>query len=99
VADTLPDQVQQAEKARRAGILGAVAEQQREAYALAHLGQKLQFLPERIVKLEGREYISGYSAEYIPLLLPYDGSGLPQDFITVVGEKYWQGSLLVAGKL
>ncbi|MBQ2699032.1 MAG: tRNA (N(6)-L-threonylcarbamoyladenosine(37)-C(2))-methylthiotransferase MtaB [Firmicutes bacterium] len=98
VADTLPDQVQQAEKARRAAILGRLAEEQRESYALAHLGRELQFLPERIVKLEGREYISGYSAEYIPLLLPCDDGELPQDFVTVVGEKYWQGSLLVAGK-
>ena len=93
VAATLPQQIPQKEKERRAMLLGELATTLAAAYARSYIGAKLEYLYEQEIMLEGQSYYSGHSDNYLPLLLP--AAGPPPAGLTITQAlEYCEGYLL-----
>ena len=92
VAAALPLQVPHKEKARRAAVMGALAERLAAEYARAFIGERLDFLYEQEILLEGRRYYSGHSGNYLPLAIA--AAGPPPGLVMARAVEYSGGYLL-----
>ncbi|MBQ4339097.1 MAG: tRNA (N(6)-L-threonylcarbamoyladenosine(37)-C(2))-methylthiotransferase MtaB [Clostridia bacterium] len=68
-AARMPNQVEKAEKERRACVMAAKAEEIRKAFLEAQVGKTLEILPEEFAK-DG--FIHGYTANYTPVKIKAD---------------------------
>ena len=72
-----PDQVRQAEKARRASELARVAREGAAAYVRRWQERELTMLVEEKAELPQGIFLRGHSGNYLTLLLPEDGRDAP----------------------
>ncbi|MCR4962653.1 MAG: tRNA (N(6)-L-threonylcarbamoyladenosine(37)-C(2))-methylthiotransferase MtaB [Firmicutes bacterium] len=95
-AATAPGQIPGEEKKKRAAAMGDTARQLARAYGEKFTGRKLQLLAEQKQCVNGTDYISGHSDNYLPLLLPAAACPhwRPGQFIQVEGEIWQDGCLL-----
>lgn len=64
-AESMPDQVLPAVKKERARIANALSAKCRDVYALEHLGREAEVITEQ----DEDGYVSGYTSDYIPVLV------------------------------
>ncbi len=95
-AATMQNQIAAAQKAERAAILSDLAKTKAEQYARQFVGKRLDLLPEEIVTMAGRRYLSGHSSNYLTLLLPWEEEVVPRKIISVYAENWLEGGLLVS---
>ena len=90
-----PCQISREEKKRRAGIMGETARQLAQAYGEQFIGHPLLLLAEQVQCVNGTNYISGHSDNYLPLLVPLISCSqwYPGQFIEVKGD-FWQDGYL-----
>ncbi len=69
-ADAMPDQVPETVKNERSALLIELGEENRRRFEEKHLGRETQVLFEEKITLEGKEYYTGYTREYIKAALP-----------------------------
>ncbi len=82
VAAARRDQIDGAEKSRRAAILAEEAERAQAAFFRRNLGQVRKVLFERAD--EQNQLMEGYTDNYIKVVVPADGIGsVPDDFVNV----------------
>lgn len=72
-AAVMPDQVPEDVKGVRSDALLALNEEHKKAYEAAWMGRSCQVLFEEKVMVEGQEYFTGYTKEYIKTCVPADG--------------------------
>ncbi len=70
-AAKMPDQVSAQNKQKRSDALIALGDKMSEAYRSAHSGRTLSVLIEESVTLDGADYWTGFSKEYIRVNIPY----------------------------
>ncbi|MDO4581101.1 MAG: MiaB/RimO family radical SAM methylthiotransferase [Bacillota bacterium] len=93
-AAALPCQLSAALKAERAARISAVCAETERAYVERFIGRKLELLTEQPVNIDGCDYISGHSGNYLPLLLPLPDGELRAAY-EVVGERACGHGLIV----
>lgn len=71
-AAIMPDQVPEKTKGERSDVLLALNDVNKKAYEEAWLGHSCQVLFEEKVMVDGQEYFTGYTKEYIKTYLPAD---------------------------
>lgn len=90
-ADKFPNQVNRAEKSRRATIMAQAAEECRHKFLKEFIGREIEVLAER--EIENGIY-EGYTSNYIKVHFPSD-TDLSKQFVTVkidsVGDDYVTG--------
>ena len=69
-ADKMPGQLTKAEKAERAGELIAIGKEMQLAFMEQFIGQEICILTEEAVSMEGKEYLLGFTPEYIKAAVP-----------------------------
>ena len=70
-AAKMPDQVSAQNKQKRSDALIALGDKMSEAYRSAHSGRTLSVLIEESITLDGADYWTGFSKEYIRVNIPY----------------------------
>lgn len=94
-AAEMAGQLSQALKAKRAEIVSQLAARKTQEYASSFIGKTLDLLPEEIVSIEGKRYLSGHSNNYLPLLLEWQEDNLPQDILLCYAKQVAGKGLLV----
>lgn len=91
-AAKMPNQVESAEKSRRAAIMASEAEQIRKAFLEAQIGKILEVLPE---EYHGG-FVQGYTANYTPVRIVADSvpQGIIKTEITSVEGDFCIGKLI-----
>ena len=75
VADKMPEQLSEQEKAGRSDRLLAVTEQLSEAYRRQFIGQVTQVLLEEMTEIDGKNYVVGYTSRYVRVAVPIGADG------------------------
>ncbi len=70
-AAKMPDQVSAQDKQKRSDALIALGNEMAEEYRKAHIGRTLSVLIEEQITMDGQEYWTGFSKEYIRVNIPY----------------------------
>lgn len=78
VAAGLPNQNTEAIKAARSDVLEEICKAGRKAYLESYLGQNLEVLTEEKKKIDGKWYMTGHTANYIPVVISLDGRDNPE---------------------
>lgn len=72
-AAVMPDQVDDSLKAKRSAVMIAMGEKKKQAYMQSFIGQEVKVLLEEEIRNEkGEIFWTGYTPEYIRILLPGD---------------------------
>ncbi len=95
VAADMEGQLPRKIKEQRAAQLAAVGEKSARKYGERFIGRRLQMLVEQPTEYQGKNCYSGTSENYLSLVLP--AVAQKGEIISVFGEKYSAGSLIVAG--
>ena len=69
-ADKMPGQLTKAEKAKRAAELISIGKEMQLAFMEQFIGQEICILTEEAVSIEGKEYLLGFTPEYIKAAVP-----------------------------
>ena len=69
-AAEMPDQIQESVKSQRSDVLSELNSMHMKAYEESWLNHPCQILFEEITVVDGREYYTGYTKEYIKAFLP-----------------------------
>lgn len=72
IADTMPNQVSDANKDARSNILLAMAAKNKNAYEASYKGQKVKVLVEECVENNGVYYMKGHTERYMLVLIEGD---------------------------
>ena len=75
VADKMPEQLSEQEKAGRSDRLLAVTEQLSETYRRQFIGQVTQVLLEEMTEIDGENYVIGYTSRYVRVAVPIGADG------------------------
>ena len=84
-AAEMPAQVPEATKSERSKTLIAIGTENKRAFVTAFLGEKLEILVEEKVKVQGQEYWSGHTKEYLKVLVRTK-EDLAGKFVSVVAK-------------
>ena len=84
-AAEMPAQVPEATKSERSKTLIAIGTENKRAFVTAFLGEKLEILVEEKVKVQGQEYWSGHTKEYLKVLVRTK-EDLTGKFVSVVAK-------------
>ena len=76
VADKMPEQLSEQEKAGRSDRLLAVTEQLSETYRRQFIGQVTQVLLEEMTEIDGENYVIGYTSRYVRVAVPIGADGM-----------------------
>ena len=76
VADKMPEQLSEQEKAGRSDRLLAVTEQLSETYRRQFIGQVTQVLLEEMTEIDGENYVVGYTSRYVRVAVPIGADGM-----------------------
>ena len=68
-AALMPNQITERVKAERSDILIRLGEENKKAYELERAGSPCEFLAEEKEEIDGTVYFSGYTREYIRVLM------------------------------
>ncbi|MBR5420798.1 MAG: tRNA (N(6)-L-threonylcarbamoyladenosine(37)-C(2))-methylthiotransferase MtaB [Lachnospiraceae bacterium] len=86
VADRLPGQLSEAQKAERSDALEEVEKRMTADYRLRHIGKRGEVLCEEEKLINGTRYMTGHTREYLKLALQ-DSAALPGELCEVtIGE-------------
>lgn len=86
-AASMPDQVPESIKNERSAFLIHLGEKNRAAFEEKHLGREAEVLFEEKISLDGKEYYTGYTKEYIKGALPANQDYTNQCQRGVLGKK------------
>ena len=75
-ADKMEGQVPEEIKTQRSHVLLALNEQNRRFYQEKFVGKKVEVLFEESLEIDGKEYYSGHSKEYLKVVRPSGGKNL-----------------------
>ena len=70
MADAMEGQVAEEEKARRSDVLLGTAAKLEEEYKRIFAGKREKVLFEEIVRIQGKEYLTGYNERYVRIGVP-----------------------------
>ena len=76
MADKMPVQLSEQEKAGRSDRLLAVTEQLSETYRRQFIGQVTQVLLEEMTEIDGENYVIGYTSRYVRVAVPIGADGM-----------------------
>lgn len=71
-AAAMPDQIPETVKAKRSDCLIALGDENRRIFEESWIGREVSVLFEEEVEIQGKNYFSGYTKEYIRVVLPAD---------------------------
>lgn len=91
-ADRMPDQVPEEIKASRSEILLEMERTMSAQYRRSFLGKECRILLEEPVTLDGKDYYTGHTPEYVRMAVPVetlgsDRAGLKGTFVTGIGAE------------
>ena len=69
----MKEQIPEEVKGKRSNVLLELNEKNKQAYETELLGRRAEVLLEERIQKEGREFYSGYTKEYVKVLVPADG--------------------------
>lgn len=72
-AAAMKEQIPEEVKGKRSNVLLELNEKNKQAYETELLGRRAEVLLEERIQKEGREFYSGYTKEYVKVLVPADG--------------------------
>ncbi len=64
-ADRMPGQLSKAQKSARAAELIRIGEEMQQEYMKRFLGTPVQILTEEVIRIDGEEYLTGYTPQYV----------------------------------
>jgi len=89
-AAVMPDQLPEAVKAQRSGVLLSMNAQKAKAFREYYFGRRVELLLEEEKEIDGRKFMLGHTREYVKTAVESDGTkhpnqlifGKPYDFLT-----------------
>ena len=91
VADRMPEQITDRVKSERSEQLISMNRIQSDVFRRQFLEQTDEVLPEEIITVDGREYLTGFNKEYVKYLIPFTDRSRAQgeigEIIRVHGNK------------
>lgn len=92
-AAKMEGQIEEAEKTRRSGILLEMNKHHRKAYLESFLGKTVEILVEETLEVDGEEYQTGHTKEYMRAIVESDVS-LENQIVQAVVKEVCQGEML-----
>ena len=86
-ADRMPGQLTKAEKATRAAELIEIGAKMQRAYMERFLGKEVQILTEETVRIEGGDFLIGFTPEYIKAAVPAKADKKINKIVTLTPSK------------
>lgn len=87
-AAVMPDQIPESVKAERSDRLIALGESNRSLFERQYLGDTVDVLFEERITVDGREYYTGYTKQYIRAAVPADADYENQILTGTLGEAF-----------
>lgn len=92
-AAKMEGQIEEGEKTRRSGILLELNKRHRKEYLESFLGKTVEILVEETLEVEGKEYQTGHTKEYMRAIVESDVS-LGNQIVQAVVKEVCQGEML-----
>lgn len=95
VADKLPNQLTEKEKALRSDILIKEADERSELFRTYYIGLEVEVLFEEPVIIDGEKYLTGYTREYVKVLYKTNDESLVNTIVKLIGVRVINGDTLL----
>ena len=95
VADKLPNQLTEKEKASRSDILIKEAAERSEIFRTYYIGLEVEVLFEEPVIIDGEKYLTGYTREYVKVLYKTNDESLVNTIVKLIGVRVINGDTLL----
>lgn len=96
-AATMPNQILEAEKARRSHILSEIQNKYKKEFMEFYIGKPVEILVENTEEIDGVKYYVGLNREYVRFLIPRESNELIiNEFTTVIAESFLNSDSLLA---
>ncbi|MDO5403600.1 MAG: tRNA (N(6)-L-threonylcarbamoyladenosine(37)-C(2))-methylthiotransferase MtaB [Eubacteriales bacterium] len=101
VADKMSGQIDEKTKAERSSILLELEKKMSRQYREWYVGRKLEILVEDITECDGKKFYSGYSKNYIRILIPKEQLDALSDTVinnifSCTCKKLYEGKMMIA---
>lgn len=95
VADKLPNQLTEKEKAARSDILISEADKRSAIFRSYYVGLEVEVLFEEPVIIDGEKYLTGYTREYVKVLYKTNDESLVNTIVKLIGVRVINGDTLL----
>lgn len=95
VADKLPNQLTEKEKAARSDILISEADKRSAIFRSYYVGLEVEVLFEEPVIIDGEKYMTGYTREYVKVLYKTNDESLVNTIVKLIGVRVINGDTLL----
>jgi threonylcarbamoyladenosine tRNA methylthiotransferase MtaB len=90
----MPDQLTRQVKEQRARALIREGEILRQQYEETLIGCPCEILIEEVIAEDGKNFLAGYTPEYVRILVPWEGEDIPGNrFLQVTPVQFEEGTL------
>lgn len=86
VADKLPGQLTENEKAKRSEILIKEADERSEIFRKYYIGKEVEVLFEEQIEIKGEKYLTGYTREYVRAIYKSEDLSLINTIVQLTGS-------------